>query len=214
MRYGSAVGEAYGHLTLMEVLPEERMHRRIVGRFKCDCGGEIKYPISRVQTGYKEHCGCRTEYGRRPTHGMRSSPEYGAWVQMKDRCCNPNSKSWDEWGGRGICVHPEWVDSFEAFYEHIGPRPDGCSLDRIDTDGHYEPGNVRWATWEQQAQNRRDTWVVEINGRRFLSVERAARAHEVSATTVVRWCDGYVDARRSMKRVPPKDGCRRWRKYA
>jgi hypothetical protein len=70
--------------------------------------------------------------------------EYGAWLNMR-RCCNyPKAKGWKYYGGRGICVCPEWQASFDAFYRHVGPRPSPQhSIDRIFNDGHYEPGNVR-----------------------------------------------------------------------
>lgn len=89
-------------------------------------------------------------------HGMYKTPEYSAWTSMKQRCFNPNKPNFYLYGGRGISVCAEWDASFEVFYEYIGPRPsNGHSLDRIDVNGHYEPGNVRWATADIQAQNRR-----------------------------------------------------------
>lgn len=89
-------------------------------------------------------------------HGMYKTPEYRAWMAAKVRCFNPNSQNFYLYGGRGISMCPEWDASFMAFYEHIGPRPSGeHSLDRIDTNGHYEPGNVRWATRSEQQKNKR-----------------------------------------------------------
>lgn len=89
-------------------------------------------------------------------HGMYRTPEYQAWISIKARCYNPNSRNYKNYGGRGISMCSEWDADFMAFYEHIGPRPsDRHSIDRIDVNGHYEPGNVRWTTWDVQAVNKR-----------------------------------------------------------
>lgn len=83
-------------------------------------------------------------------------PEYTAWCSAKQRCTNPRNPAWRDYGGRGIRMTPEWVDSFAAFIAHIGPKPSPeYTLDRIDNDGHYEPGNVRWTTRKEQTRNRR-----------------------------------------------------------
>lgn len=87
-------------------------------------------------------------------HGMRSSPAYRSWIQMRTRCKNPNHHAYSEYGGRGIGVCPRW-DSFENFLADMGERPEGKSLDRIDPNGNYEPGNCRWAAPNIQAQNKR-----------------------------------------------------------
>jgi len=84
------------------------------------------------------------------------TPEYAAWENMKLRCYNPIYKNSHNYLGRGIIVCDEWLHDFDAFRKHIGDRPSkDYSVDRINNDGNYEPGNVRWATWYVQAANRR-----------------------------------------------------------
>jgi hypothetical protein len=91
---------------------------------------------------------------KREKHGMSHSPERYSWNSMVQRCCNENNPAYPRYGGRGITIHPEWVLSFSAFLSYMGPRPSAAhSLDRIDNDKGYEPGNVRWATAEVQNQN-------------------------------------------------------------
>ncbi len=88
-------------------------------------------------------------------HGMANTPEYYSWQNMKDRCMNKRNAQWSDYGGRGIKVCPEWVISFKAFYEHMGPRPSGYSLDRVDVNGNYEPSNCKWSSKKDQVLNTR-----------------------------------------------------------
>ncbi len=152
-------GQRFGYLTAISQVEGQRIHGSRAWLCRCDCGTEKILAANALRTGHTQSCGCHM-YDRR--HGQSSSqqgkptPEYMAWDSMKQRCLNPRHKNFSDYGGRGITVCQEWTDSFEAFFAHVGPRPGPeYSLDRRDNERGYEPGNVRWTTWETQNQNQR-----------------------------------------------------------
>ena len=101
----------------------------------------------------------------KPIHGYSRTPEYRAWGDMKQRCLNPTHPSYKCYGAKGVAVCSRWMD-FLTFLADMGPRPSGDhSLDRIDPAGSYEPDNCRWATGEQQRNNRRDKRLITYDGR-------------------------------------------------
>lgn len=107
---------------------------------------------------------CSTR-SKKETHGMSNSPEYNTWVHINQRCHNPKNKDYENYGGRGIQVCDLWRTSFEAFYLYIGPRPfPDATIERIDHNGNYEPGNVKWLSREEQVYNKRDNVYLEIDG--------------------------------------------------
>lgn len=118
-----------------------------------------------LKTGNVSSCKClarKLTSERSTKHGASKTPEYLSWQQMKERCLNQSGKDYKRYGARGITVHPVWIDSFETFLAHIGPRPHGFkSVDRIDNAKGYEPGNVRWATPSMQARNTRTNKLTE-----------------------------------------------------
>lgn len=196
-RYSSRIGERVGSLRFDGLADDRGDGRRILGLFTCDCGLQATMPAGRIlNSRSRTHCGCQTDHGSHRTHGMRGSREYSSWQAMKARCLDPSNKDYPRWGGAGIAVCQEWIDSFEAFFAHIGSRPADTTLDRIDTTKNYEPGNVRWATRKEQQRNRRTAYRWHIKGREFETHEEAAAHFSVSDHTVWRWVHGQYDARR------------------
>lgn len=117
---------------------------------QCECGKQVSRRTTRLNNKAVRSCGC---YVANKTHGMGNSPEYHAWADAKRRCTDTTN---EHYAGRGISMCEEWFNSFEAFYDHIGARPtDKHSLDRIDNNGNYEPGNVQWTTQSNQRLNSR-----------------------------------------------------------
>jgi hypothetical protein len=159
------IGIKYNRLT---ALKEVRMgNRGMIYLFQCDCGNQKELCSSAVRGGHSKSCGCfRVEITskRNTTHGSINSSSYQTWQAMKTRCLNPNSPSYKNYGDRNITICDKWM-SFEGFFEDMGERPYGYSLDRIDNNKGYSKDNCRWATTAEQNRNTRQNKFLTKNGK-------------------------------------------------
>lgn len=158
----------------------EMRNQRAYWLCRCRCGTERAVLGKDLTSGKSRSCGClqrEVVTARNFIHGMSKSPEFIAWAGAHTRCYNEQDEAYKDYGSRGVRVCQGWRDRFMAFLEDMGPRPAGCSLDRIDNDGHYScgkcaeclangwPANCRWATKKQQNRNRRNAALLAYNGR-------------------------------------------------
>lgn len=159
-------GLVFGHLTVLRRSGSDK-HGTAMWLVRCRCGVEKRVRRSGLTAGDAKSCGC-SNVSAHTTHGhttrRRRTSIYRAWESMLYRCTNPNSPAFKNYGGRGISVCSRWRDSFEAFFEDMGPKPSKKhSLDRIDNDGPYEPGNCRWSTRITQMRNTRKSHKIAID---------------------------------------------------
>ena len=133
---------------------------------RCICGTEREVAGSMLRAKRSKSCGChrrqvtaaintRHGHAKGRAAGVRETPTYRTWQNMRSRCTNPKRHDWQDYGGRGITVCQRWLDSFSDFLSDMGMKPVGLTLDRIDNNGHYEKSNCRWATRSQQRVNQR-----------------------------------------------------------
>lgn len=148
------IGDRFGRLLVVADAGRTKA-RNIIYNCLCICGNKKTIPSGRLRNGNTRSCGCLLR-DRMTVHGLRWTAEYEVWKTMKQRCYNPRNKRFSYYGARGIVVCERWRKSFSDFLADVGLRPSQKhSLDRIKNEGNYEPGNVRWATAKQQANNRR-----------------------------------------------------------
>lgn len=151
--------------------------------FLCDCGRKVIKLKGNVVSGHTKSCGHliaeNTVKANSTKKGASSRPLWGTYRAMIRRCHVEKDSNYHRYGGRGIIVHSGWINDFYAFEKYVGNRPKGTTLDRIDNNGNYEPGNLRWATQEEQMNNTRANVKLSVGGI-TMSKKEAAIALKIS----------------------------------
>ena len=174
------MGQQFGRAFVID-----RADNKGVGKFQqamwicqCDCGNTFITSGHNLRCGDTKSCGClKIDIAKKIIlkHGAASNnsrkPEYNIWQAMKQRCANPNGRSYKDYGGRGITVCDKWLNDFTAFFNDVGPRPSKThSLDRIDVNKGYYPDNVKWSTPLEQSLNKRHLSDLETEINRLKSI--------------------------------------------
>ena len=153
----------FGKLTVSHVEDKDK-NNHVLWLCLCDCGNETVVSSSHLITAHTQSCGCLKNTGNNTKHGHSKSETYKVWANMIQRCTNPHSENYDNYGGRGIIVCKRWM-KFENFLTDMGNIPEGCQIDRINNDKGYYRVNCRWATPKQNSRNRRNNHLATHNGK-------------------------------------------------
>lgn len=200
------IGYRSGRLFVIQRVHDQRYYRAH-WLCKCDCGGKIIVLAYNLKNGHTQSCGCLQKeklIKRSTTHGHngvgKESVEYKRWRGIIQRCTNPNSNNYANYGGRGIYVCQRWK-KFENFLEDMGESPNGYQIDRIDNNGHYCKENCRWVTIQQQARNKRTNHLVRFNGKVQCVSMWAEEYHIVYDTLLHRLSRGWSIERALTARI-------------
>jgi len=193
-----AAGDRFGRFTIVDGLPI-RKGREIYFVVRCDCGKFKQISKGSLKSGASTSCGCFNSevLKARATHGKAKSPIYAVWNMMKQRCNLPSNKQYKDYGGRGIKVCERW-ETFENFYADVGDPPFlRATLERENNNKDYEPGNIKWATYYEQARNNSKTVIYNYEGQKLTLQDISKKAgvnHSSLATRIYSYGMSLEDA--------------------
>lgn len=180
------IGTKFGMLTVTgvgESTPDSKSTSIVI----CKCGNKKTVRNTHLKSKGTKSCGCGQN---KFIHSMSNTPEYKIWAGIKQRCTNSKNKDFNKYGGRGIKVCKRWLNSFENFYEDMGNRPKGGTIDRVNNNKGYLFSNCRWATYKEQTRNRRNTIRIDYNGRVLSLAEWADKYKLIYGTLLARYHRG------------------------
>lgn len=172
-KYIDLTGQTFGRLTVLKRNGNDR-DKTALWICECVCGNFVTVRSASLRSGKTRSCGCLARE-QSTTHSMSKTRIYNTWAKMKSRCNNPNTRSYKDYGGRGILVCKEWNDNFASFYQWAITHgyDETLTIDRIDVNANYTPDNCRWISKSAQATNRRSNRYIEYNGERKTVTEWA-----------------------------------------
>lgn len=198
-KFVDLTGKTFGSLVVQKRDGYTQNGKKIKWLCLCDpalggCGQTSTPTSSDLNSGHSQSCGCVSNEIFRLKHGAKqnnvTSKTYSAWISMKQRCQNPKNRDYSLYGGRGISICNRWLEpdgqGFLNFLADLGEVPKGLTLDRINSNGHYEPGNCRWINQAEQCRNTSRNRLVTLNGEAMLLADWARRLN-VGNPTLWRW---------------------------
>jgi len=174
-KFINLTGQKFGRLTALK--RDKTKKKKTYWICKCICGTTKSIRADSLKDKSIRSCGCLHDEGNYFIHGQtikgKETTEYGTWRAMKNRCNNPLDSAYKNYGGRGIKVCQRWNNSFKYFFEDMGKKPFGFSIDRSDNNKNYEPDNCRWVSRKKQNRNKRSNVLVTYQGKTQCLVEWA-----------------------------------------
>lgn len=187
-------GKRFGRLIVLERL-DKPSYKGASWLCKCDCGNSIIASSQSIRIGHTKSCGCYNKeirkqicIERNTTHNKSKTKVFHTWTNIRQRCNNPNISAYHKYGAKGIKVCERW-NSFENFFADMGnPPTNKHTIERIDSRGHYEPSNCKWATMEEQQNNRTNNRLIEYNKQK-MTLQKWSKLMGIDRKTISRRID-------------------------